>query len=494
MKKHQWLAALCATTMAFTAIATDTVSAATVITENKTGTEDGYSYELWKDYGDTTMTLLGNGTFSCEWSNINNALFRTGQKFDCTQSYKDFGRVTVEYACDYNPNGNSYLCVYGWTRNPLIEYYIVDSWGTWRPPGGDSIGSITADGAVYDVYKTIRENQPSIDGNTTFYQYWSVRREKRTSGTISVHEHFAAWEEMGLDMSGKFYEVALTVEGYQSSGKATVTKNILTMGGEATTTTAPPPVEPDADGYYFYDTFEEDMGGWNARGSSSLGYSSYSAMAGNSSLYVTDRADTWNGAGHDLSAGTFVPGKNYAFGASVMQESGSTQNILLTLQYNDANGETQYTTVASAEAASGEWVNLENTSFTIPAGASSMLLYVEIADTTCDFYMDEAYGGIEGVTGKTPVATTTTTTITTTTTLDTTTSTTTTGTPEPTVIGDVNCDGNVKIGDVILLNRFISEDAAVSVTNQGLANAEVDGVKGINSDDSTAILKIIAGL
>ena len=120
-----------------------------------------------------------------------------------------------------------------------------------------------------------------------------------------------------------------------------------------------------------------------------------------------------------------------------------------------------------------------------------MLLYAEIADTTCDFYMDEAYGGIEGVTGKTPVATTTTTTITTTTTLDTTTS---TATPEPTVIGDVNCDGNVKIGDVILLNRFISEDDAVSVTNQGLANAEVDGVKGINSDDSTAILKIIAGL
>jgi len=231
MKKHQWLAALCATTMAFTAIATDTVSAATVITENKTGTEDGYSYELWKDSGDTTMTLLGNGTFSCEWSNINNALFRTGQKFDCTQSYKDFGRVTVEYACDYNPNGNSYLCVYGWTREPLIEYYVVQSWGNWRPPGAESLGTITVGDATYDIYETTRVEQPSIDGTATFQQYWSVRKGKCTEGTIDLTAHFRAWEEMGMEL-GKLYEIALTVEGYQSSGAAQITKNEIIIGSE----------------------------------------------------------------------------------------------------------------------------------------------------------------------------------------------------------------------------------------------------------------------
>ena len=67
--------------------------AATVITENKTGTEDGYAYELWKDSGNTTMTLTGNGTFTCEWNNINNCLFRKGQKFDCTQTYQDLNGV-----------------------------------------------------------------------------------------------------------------------------------------------------------------------------------------------------------------------------------------------------------------------------------------------------------------------------------------------------------------------------------------------------------------
>ncbi|HBR34867.1 MAG TPA: glycoside hydrolase, partial [Firmicutes bacterium] len=36
----------------------------TTITQNQTGTIDGYNYELWKDSGNTSMTLTGGGTFS----------------------------------------------------------------------------------------------------------------------------------------------------------------------------------------------------------------------------------------------------------------------------------------------------------------------------------------------------------------------------------------------------------------------------------------------
>lgn len=148
----------------------------------------------------------------------------------CTKTYFQIGNISIDYGCYYQPKGNSYLCVYGWSRNPLVEYYIVDSWGTWRPPGASSKGQITVDGGTYDVYETTRYNQPSIDGNTTFKQYWSVRTSKRTSGTISVTEHFKKWESLGMPM-GKLYEVALNVEGYQSSGYADVYKNNLTIGG-----------------------------------------------------------------------------------------------------------------------------------------------------------------------------------------------------------------------------------------------------------------------
>lgn len=205
------------------------VQAATTLYDNATGTQDGYDYELWKDYGTTSMTLNSGGTFSCQWSNIGNALFRKGVKFDSTKTYQQIGSISVDYGCDYQPNGNSYLCVYGWTVDPLIEYYIVESWGTWRPPGATSKGQITVDGGTYDVYETTRYNQPSIQGNTTFKQYWSVRTSKRTSGTISVTDHFKAWENMGMNC-GKLYETALNVEGYQSSGSANVYKNSITIG------------------------------------------------------------------------------------------------------------------------------------------------------------------------------------------------------------------------------------------------------------------------
>ena len=200
-----------------------------VLTGNATGQIDGYSYELWKDNGTTSMTLLGGGKFSCSWSNINNALFRIGKKWDCTKTWQQIGSISVAYNVDYQPNGNSYMCVYGWTRSPLIEYYIVDSWGSWRPPGGQSRGTIDVDGGTYDIYVTDRINQPSIDGTSTFKQFWSVRTVKKTSGTISVDKHFSAWTSKSMQL-GLMYEASLTIEGYQSAGKATVNQNDITGG------------------------------------------------------------------------------------------------------------------------------------------------------------------------------------------------------------------------------------------------------------------------
>lgn len=194
------------------------------ITENEIGSVDGYDYELWKDRGTTTMTLEGEGRFHCQWSDINNALFRIGRKFDCTQTWEEIGNITVSYGADYYPVGNSYLCVYGWSREPLVEYYVVQSWGNWRPPGAESLGVITVDDSQYDVYVTTRVDQPSIDGTQTFQQFWSVRKGKRTEDTISLTDHFRAWQSLGLEL-GKLYEVALTVEGYQSSGVADIYHN-----------------------------------------------------------------------------------------------------------------------------------------------------------------------------------------------------------------------------------------------------------------------------
>jgi endo-1,4-beta-xylanase len=183
------------------------------VCNNLSGRHCGYTYEYWKDQGSGCLTNESNG-FSVEWTNVGNLLGRKGLRPGSRNNL-------VTYQADYQPNGSSYLCVYGWTRSPLVEYYIVDSWGTWRPPGEEPIGTVTSDGGTYELYRTQRVDQPSIEGTRTFDQYWSVRTEKRTSGTITVANHFAAWEGVGLTI-GSLYEVSMTVEGYQSSGTADV--------------------------------------------------------------------------------------------------------------------------------------------------------------------------------------------------------------------------------------------------------------------------------
>jgi endo-1,4-beta-xylanase len=184
------------------------------LTGNGTGKHCGYTYEYWKDSGTGTLNLTPDG-FNVDWSNINNLLGRKGIR-------PGTDALVVTYEANYQPNGNSYLTVYGWTTNPLVEYYIVDSWGNWRPPGGEgSVGAtVMSDGGTYDLYK-IPRNGANIQGNGAFTQYWSVRKEKKTSGAITVANHFNAWKSNGMPM-GSLYEVSLSVEGYQSAGKAEV--------------------------------------------------------------------------------------------------------------------------------------------------------------------------------------------------------------------------------------------------------------------------------
>jgi endo-1,4-beta-xylanase len=205
------------------------------ICASQSGQNGGYYYEHWTDGGGTAcMTLGSEGSFSVSWQNCNNFVSRKGKSYDDSQTYQQLGGITINFACNYNPNGNSYLCVYGWTHNPLIEFYVVESFGTWEPPGSSatSKGTITVDGSTYKVYTSERVDQPSIEGTKTFTQFWSVRSSKRTSGSVSVTDHFNAWANMGMTL-GKFHECSMAVEGYQSSGDANMTS--MSFGGSVTT-------------------------------------------------------------------------------------------------------------------------------------------------------------------------------------------------------------------------------------------------------------------
>jgi len=195
---------------------------AQTITSGQTGTNNGYYYSFWNaGGGSVSMTLGAGGNYSTTWSNCNN--------FTCGKGWRTGSSAPVCFTATFNGGSNGYLALYGWTKNPLIEYYIVENWGSWTPPGGTSLGTLTSDGDTYKIYKMTRTNAPSIIGTATFSQFWSVRATKRLSGTITVKNHFDAWAAKGLTLGAFDYEIMET-EGYQSSGSSNVTLNACGTG------------------------------------------------------------------------------------------------------------------------------------------------------------------------------------------------------------------------------------------------------------------------
>ena len=460
--------------------------------QQERGNIGGYDYEMWNQNGQGQVSMNPSaGSFTCSWSNIENFLARMGKNFDSQKkNYKEFGSITLSYDVEYTPRGNSYMCVYGWTRNPLMEYYIVEGWGDWRPPGdgAERKGNVTLNGNTYDICKTMRYNQPSLDGTATFPQYWSIRQTSGSAnnqtnymkGTISVSKHFEAWEKAGLDMSGTLYEVSLNIEGYRSNGSANV-KSISfptyddpddqTPSG----TEVKEPLKADENGYFFKETFENGKGDWLERGQDTSIEASSGGYDGSKGLYVSKRGSEWHGAAIELDTATFIPGETYSFGVDVKPDSAASMK--LTLQYTDSSGTDIYDMVAEASA-STDWVELSNPAYTIPSGAKNLILYVEAPDSLTDFCIDNAYAGVKGTPALVSLnGNSSTTTVTT--------------QPSNGKRGDTNEDGIVDVFDLAPLRRGILN--MMSGAGTVPPNSDVNGDGVVNVADLVCLQKYLLG-
>ena len=185
-----------------------------------------YHYEIWYQGGNNSMTYYDNGTYKASWSNTGDFLARVGFKYNEDKTYEQLGPIDAyfNWSKQGSAGGYNYIGIYGWTVDPLVEYYIVDDW--FNKPGanllGQRKGEFTVDGDTYEIWQNTRVNKPSIKGDQTFPQYFSVRKSSRSCGHIDITAHFKKWESLGMRM-GKMYEAKVLVEAGGGTGSFDVT-------------------------------------------------------------------------------------------------------------------------------------------------------------------------------------------------------------------------------------------------------------------------------
>lgn len=200
---------------------------------NASGREDGQSWFMWYSGNNGCMTTFDErAAFRANWNNSGDFLARMGLGFDETKTFDQYGTIgaDVAFAKSGSGGGYSFIGVYGWSNDPLVEYYIVeDSFGNGpaTPFATTQRGTFDIDGATYRIYTGTKTNQPSIHGTATFLQVFSVRQSPRQCGHISISDHFEQWQSMGINL-GKLYEARVLVEAGGGSGSIDFTTAYVT--------------------------------------------------------------------------------------------------------------------------------------------------------------------------------------------------------------------------------------------------------------------------
>ncbi|KAJ7640216.1 family 11 xylanase in complex with inhibitor [Mycena rosella] len=187
---------------------------------NSSGLIFGYYYIVTaEDGGAVQYTNNDDGEYTLEWTN-NSGSFVAGAGYDPGSAQ------TIRFG-SFEVAGSSYLSIYGWTTNPLVEYHILEqNYGGNDPPVGLTWkGNLTSDSSVYDIYETEIVHKQSILGVTNFKQYWSIRQDLRSDGLVTTGNHFSAWAAVGMPLGTFNYQI-VAAEGFASSVNGSLTNAV----------------------------------------------------------------------------------------------------------------------------------------------------------------------------------------------------------------------------------------------------------------------------
>jgi endo-1,4-beta-xylanase len=129
--------------------------------------------------------------------------------------------------------------------------------------------------------------------------------------------------------------------------------------------------------------------GWFPFGNPTVAASNAQANTGSFSLLTTNRTQSFEGPGINLTQ-ALTAGQSYVFrlAARIAQSQTGSASLQMTM-LSVVNGVTGYTGVASATATTGGWTILQGTYTPPSSGVSQLILYVEApSDSTASYYID----------------------------------------------------------------------------------------------------------
>ncbi len=147
----------------------------------------------------------GGGNFAISYNNVGDAVGGKGWRTGSAR--------TINYNVGALSGSYNFVGVYGWTRFPLIEYYVSEK-GDIYTGNATRVNTVGSDGHTYTFYKHLQQNQPSIESqNSTFWQYIDNWGGQTFNGNKSINmaNHINNWRSRGGQGFGNTY-------GYQVFG------------------------------------------------------------------------------------------------------------------------------------------------------------------------------------------------------------------------------------------------------------------------------------
>ena len=216
--------AITLTLAAITAVLAGPADAA--ICSNQTGTNGGFYYQMWSaGTGSACLNLNSGNSYSTSWSGIGDFVAGVG--------HNPGSSAPVSFSSSLSASGGTTLIsLYGWSTNPLVEYYVMENYNGSPPTAGTFMGTVNSDGGTYNIYEHQQVNQPCITGNNcTFEQYLAIRTSPTSSGTITTQNFFNAWASHGMNLGTLNYQIMATESFGGGSGNSSVTLNSGSGGG-----------------------------------------------------------------------------------------------------------------------------------------------------------------------------------------------------------------------------------------------------------------------